>query len=306
VVATSDVLNALNGGLGRLSRRPLWVGALAFLLFTAVGVVALMSVAIGVLATLRVAYTTSIGRVSNVAPPTDQRLADRASRSQTVMPISPVVLPHVVPARAEGGTEPSSATLPRNDPTAPETPQPAAGATKPDAATTSARPAEDPARSTLTELIEAQSQPTPPARAASDSDNQGRPNGPTVSPAGAASGATAAATSASDATPATPVAPSTASPPATDVASTAGAPETDEIGRLATAPLPIEVTAAALSHLRRALKRRSQARAIKHTGHKPAPPPSRAAPQNNSYRPFDPFQPAAPSTAATTARQNSW
>ena len=305
-MATSDVLNALNGGVGRLSRRPLWVGVLAFLLFTAVGVVALMSVAIGVLATLRVAYTTSIGRVSNVAPPTDQRLTDRASRSQTVMPISPVVLPHEVPARPEGAPELSGATLPRSELSSPETPQPAAGAPKPDAATTSARPVEDPARSTLTELIEAQSPSTPPARAASDSDNEGRPSGPTASPAGAASGAAAAAGSASEAAPAAPVAPSVGSAPTTDVASTSGAPETDEIGRLATAPLPIEVTAAALSHLRHALKRRSQARAIKHTVHKPAPPPSRAALQNNNYRPFDPFQPATSPAAATSARQNSW
>ena len=89
MVATSDVLNALNDGVGRLSRRPLWVGAFAFLLLTAVGTVALMSVAIGVLATLRVAYTTSIDRVSHVASTTDQRLTDRQSRPQTVTPPLP-------------------------------------------------------------------------------------------------------------------------------------------------------------------------------------------------------------------------
>jgi hypothetical protein len=302
VVATSHVLNALNGGVGRLSRRPLWVGALAFLLFTAVGLVALMSIAIGVLATLRVAYTTSIDRVANVTPPTDQRLTDRPSR-QTVTPLSPVVLPHEVPARPEGTTDLSGATLPRNDLSSPETAQPAASASvaSPDVSMTSARPVEDPARSALTELIEAQSPPTSPTRA-SDGDNTGRPIGPSASPAAAEA---AAATSAAPASEAAPAALSAGSPPAADIASTSGTPETDEIGRLATAPLPIEVTAAALSHLRHALKRRSQARAIKHTVHKPAPPPSRAALQNNNYRPFDPFQPAT-SPAATSARQNSW
>jgi hypothetical protein len=63
------------------------------------------------------------------------------------------------------------------------------------------------------------------------------------------------------------------------------------------------VTAAALSHLRHALKRRTQSRAIKHTVHKPAPPRSRTALQNNNYRPFDPFQPVTP-TAGTSVHQN--
>jgi hypothetical protein len=301
VVATSDVLNALNGGVGRLSRRPLWLGALAFLLFTAVGVVALMSVAIGVLATLRVAYTTSIDRVAKVTPATDQRLTDRPSLPQTVTPLSPVVLP--LPARPEGATDPSGGTSPRSDPSSPETAQPPASAivTSPDASTTRARPAEDPARSALTELIEAQSPPTPPAKAAPDGDDTGRPIGPTAARAAGEPGAAASAASASEGAPA---ASSTGSPPATDVASTS--PETDEIGRMATAPLPIEVTAAALSHLRHALKRRTQVRAIKHTVHKPTAPPSRAALQNNNYRPFDPFQPATSPAAATSARQNSW
>jgi hypothetical protein len=303
-VATSDVLNALNDGVGRLSRRPLWVGVLAFLVFTAVGVVALMSVAIGVLATLRVAYTTSIDRVANVTPSTDQRLTDRPSRPQSVTPLSPVVLPREAPARPEGGTDLSGATLPRNDLSSPETAQPAAGAPvpSPGAATASARPVEDPARSALTALIEAQSPPNPPTRVASDSDNAGRPIGPTASPAAAESGTAASVASASEAAPADP---STAPPLVADIASTSGAPESDEIGRLATAPLPIEVTAAALSHLRHALKRRTQSRAIKHTVHKPAPPPSRTALQNNNYRPFDPFQPVTPA-AGTSGRQNSW
>jgi hypothetical protein len=303
VVATSDVLNALNGGVGRLSRRPLWVGALAFLLFTAVGVVGLMSVAIGVLATLRVAYTTSIDRVANVTPPADQRLTERPSRPQTVTPLSPVVLPHEAPVHPEGAPDLSGTPLPRNELSSPQTAQPAAGTlvTGPDASTTSTRPVEDPARSALTELIESQSPPTRPAKAASDGDNVGRPIGSTAAPAAGEAGAAAAAASASEAAPA---APSNGSPSAADIASTSGAPDTDEIGRLATAPLPIEVTAAALAHLRHALKRRTQARVIKHTVHKPAPPPSRAALQNNNYRPFDPFQPAT--SPATSARQNSW
>jgi hypothetical protein len=303
-VTTSDVLNALNGGVGRLSRRPLWVGALAFVLFTAVGLVALMSVAIGVLATLRVAYTTSIDRVSNVTPSTDQRLTDHQSRPQIVTSISPVVLPAQVAPRPQGPTDPSGATLPRNDAPSPETAQPAAGVTvgSPDVSTTSARPPEEPAKSTITDLIEAQSPPTPPAAAPSASSNEGHPTGAAASSATPESGAAASSASASETAPA---APSVGSPAAADIASTAG-PETDEIGQLATAPLPIAVTAAALSHLRHALKRRTQARAIKHPVHKPAPPPSRAALQNNNYRPFDPFQPATPSAAATSARQRSW
>jgi len=306
VVATSDVLNALNGGVGRLSRRPFWVGAFAFLLFSAVGMVALMSVAIGVLATLRVAYTTSIDRVSNVTPPTDQRLAERQSRPQIVPPISPVVLPHDVSARPEVATDPAGSTLSRSDLSSPETAQPAASTTdsRPDVSTTGARPVEDPARSTLTDLIEAQSPPTPPTAAALDGGNGRHPNGPTASPAAAQSGAPASSASASEATPA---APSVGSPPAAHVASTSGSPETDEIGRLVTAPLPIEVTAAAFSHLRHALKRRTQGHAIKHTVHKPAPPPSsRAALQNNNYRPFDPFQQPTPSAAAASTHQKSW
>jgi len=305
VVATSDVLNALNGGVGRLSRRPFWVGAFAFLLLSAVGMVALMSVAIGVLATLRVAYTTSIDRLSNVTP-TDQRLAERQSRPQIVPPISPVVLPHDVSARPEVATDPGGSTLSRSDLSSPETAQPAASTTdsRPDASTTGARPVEDPARSTLTDLIEAQSPPPPPATAALDGGNEGHPNGPTASPAAAETRAPASSASASEATPA---APSVGSLPAADVASTSGAPETDEIGRLATAPLPIEVTAAAFSHLRHALKRRTQGHAIKHTVHKPVPPPSsRAVLQNNNYRPFDPFQQPTASAAAASTHQKSW
>jgi hypothetical protein len=305
VVATSDVLNALNDGVGRLSRRPFWVGAFAFLLFSAVGMVALMSVAIGVLATLRVAYTTSIDRVSNVTPPTDQRLAERQSRPQIVPPISPVVLPHDVSARPEVATDPAGSTLSRSDLSSPETAQPAASTdSKPGASTTAARPVEDPARSTLTDLIEAQSPPTPPATAALNGGNERHPNGSTASPAAAESGASASSSSASEPTPA---APSVGSPRAADVASTSGSPETDEIGRLATAPLPIEVTAAAFSHLRHALRRRTQGHAIKHTVHKPAPPPSsRAALQNNNYRPFDPFQQPTPSAAGASTHQKSW
>jgi len=56
-------------------------------------VVALISVAIGVLATLRAAYTTSINRVSDVTSPADQRLTDRRARPQPVLPIAPLVLP---------------------------------------------------------------------------------------------------------------------------------------------------------------------------------------------------------------------
>jgi hypothetical protein len=304
-VATSDVLNALNDGVGRLSRRPFWVGAVAFVLFTAVGVVALMSVAIGVLATLRVAYTTSIDRVSNVTPPADQRLTDRQSRPQTMTSISPVVLSHEVSARPQGATDLSAATLPRNDLPPPETPQPAAGVTvgSPDVATTSARPVEEAAKPTITDLIEAQSPPTPPVAAPSNGSNESHPIEPVASSVPPASGAAASSVSASEAA---PPAPSTGSPPTADIASTAGTPETDEIGQLATAPLPLAVTAAALSHLRHALKRRTQARAIKHATHKPAPPPSRATFQNNNYRPFDPFQPATASTAAPSARQHSW
>ena len=124
MVATSDVLNALNDGVGRLSRRPLWVGAFAFLLLTAVGAVALMSVAIGVLATLRVAYTTSIDHVSHVSPTTDQRLTDRQSRPQIVTPISSVVLPTEALARPTGAADISGA-LPRRDLPSSETAQPA-------------------------------------------------------------------------------------------------------------------------------------------------------------------------------------
>jgi hypothetical protein len=304
VVATSDVLNALSGGVGRLSRRPFWVGAFAFLLFGAVGMVALMSVAIGVLATLRVAYTTSIDRASNVTPPTDPRLADRQSRPQIVPPISPVALPHDVSVRPEVATDPADSTLSRSD-LSPETAQPTASTpdSRPDASTTGVRPVEDPAKSTLTDLIEAQSSPTPPATAALDGGNERHPNEPTASPA-AELGAPASSASASEAAPA---APSVGSPPAAVVASASGSPETDEIGRLATAPLPIEVTAAAFSHLRHALKRRTQGHAIKHTVHKPAPPPSsRAALQNNSYRPFDPFQQPTSSAAAASSHQKSW
>jgi len=74
----------------------------------------------------------------------------------------------------------------------------------------------------------------------------------------------------------------------------------DEIGRLATAPLPTAVTAAALSHLRDALKRHAQLRAIKRTVHKPAPPRAVSLDanfrQDANFRRFDPFQPAHAST----------
>jgi hypothetical protein len=87
------------------------------------------------------------------------------------------------------------------------------------------------------------------------------------------------------------------------MASNSVASETDEIGLLATAPLPVADTAAALSHLRHALKRRTQARTIKHTVHKPAP---RTALQSNNYRPFDPFQPATPPVTGASTRQKTW
>jgi hypothetical protein len=295
VVATSDALNALNDGVGRLSRRPLWVGAFAFLLLTAVGTVALMSVAIGVLATLRVAYTTSIDRLSHVASTTDQRLTDR-QRPQTVTPISPVVLPN----DALGpGTSGVSGALPRSDLPPSETAQPAAAAT----ASASSRSDEAPARSTLTDLIEAQSPPNAPAIARSGSGDDGHPAGPSASPTAPPvpdSGVVASPASAGEVGPSTP---SAGSPPAADIASNSGAPETDEIGRLATAPLAVADTAAALSHLRHALKRRTQARTIKHTVHKPPP---RTALQNNNYRPFDPFQPATPPAAGASTRQKTW
>lgn len=295
-MATSDVVNALNEGVGRLSRRPLWVGAIAFLLLTAVGTVALMSVAIGVLATLRVAYTTSIDRGSHVASPTDQRLTDRQARPQTVTPISPVVLPNE--ARGPGTTGVSGA-LPRSDLPSSETAQPAAAEVAP----ASSRSDEAPARSTLTDLIEAQSPPNAPVIARSDNGEDGHPTGLPASPAArpaAASGEVASSASTGEAAPSTP---SAGSSPAADMASNSVASETDEIGRLATAPLPVADTAAALSHLRHVLKRRTQARTIKHTVHKPAP---RTALQNNNYRPFDPFQPATPPVAGTSTRQKTW
>jgi hypothetical protein len=290
------VLNALNDGVGRLSRRPLWVGAFAFLLLTAVGTVALMSVAIGVLATLRVAYTTSIDRVSHVASTTDQRLTDRQSRPQTVTPISPVVLPNET---LGPGTAGASSASRRSDLPAAETAQPAAA----EAASASPRSDEAPGKSTLNDLIEAQSPPNAPVIARSDNGEDGHPARPSASPAAppaAESGGLASSTSTGESAPSTP---SAGSLPAADIASNSGAPETDEIGRLATAPLPVADTAAALSHLPHVLKRRTQARTIKHTVHKPAP---RTALQNNNYRPFDPFQPATPPAASASTRQKTW
>jgi len=297
VVATSDVLNALNGGAGRLPRRPLWVGAFAFLLLTAVGAVALMSVAIGALATLRVAYTTSIDRISNVASTTDQRLTDRQSRPQTMTPLSPVAVRNEAVGQPSGATELSGPPLPRSDLPPSETMQPAASAPSP----VSSRSNEDPARSALTDLIEAQSSPIAPVTARSDGGDEGHSSKASASPGllpAAPSGEVASSVSAAQA------APPAGSPPAPDIASTSGTSETDELGRLATAPLPDAVTAAALSDLRHALKRRTQARTIKHTVlHKPAP---RTALQNNNYRPFDPFQPATPPVAGASARQKTW
>ena len=293
-MATSDVLNALNDGVGRLSRRPLWVGAFAFLVLTAVGTVALMSVAIGVLATLRVAYTTSIDRGSHVVSTTDQRLTDRQSPPPTATPISPVVLPNQAPGP---GTAAASRALPRSDLPSSETAQPAAA----EATSANAQSDEAPARSTLTDLIEAQSPANAPVIARSGAGDH--PAGPSSSPAAppaAESGVVASSAATGEAAPSTP---SAGSPPAADVASNSAAPETDEIGRLATAPLPVADTAAALSHLRHVLKRRTQARTIKHAVHKPAP---RTALQNNNYRPFDPFQPATPPAAGTSARQKTW
>jgi hypothetical protein len=296
VVATSDVLNALNGGVGRLSRRPLWVGAFAFLLLTAVGAVALMSVAIGALATLRVAYTTSIDRLSNVTT-TDQRLSDRQSRPQTMTPLSPVAMPNEAAGHPSGATDLSGPTLPRSDLAPSETPQPAA----PDPSSASSRSNEDPARSALTDLIEAQSSPIAPVTIRSDGGDEVHSSEPSASPGllpAAPSGAVASSDSAEQA------AAAAGSPRVPDIASTSAPPEADELGRLATAPLPDAVTAAALSHLRHALKRRTQARTIKHTVlHKPAP---RTALQNNNYRPFDPFQPATPPAAGASTHQKTW
>jgi hypothetical protein len=302
VVATSDVLNALNGGVGRPSRRPLWVGAIAFLLLTAVGAVALMSVAIGVLATLRVAYSTSIDRVSNVASTTDQRLTDRQSRPQTVTPVSPAALPNDALGRLAGtattGTTDVPGVLPRRDLPSSETAQPAAA----EAAPASSRSDEASAGSNLTDLTEAQSPPTAPV-ARPDSGDERHPAGPSVSPAPPPAAESGAAVSSAQTGEAAPATPSAGSPATADTASNSGAPEIDEIGRLATAPLPAADTAAALSHLRHVLKRRTQARTIKHTVHKPAP---RTALQNNNYRPFDPFQPTTPSATATATRQKTW
>jgi hypothetical protein len=299
VVATSDVLNALNDGVGRLARRPLWVGAFAFLLLTAVGAVALMSVAIGVLATLRVAYTTSIDHVSHVASTTDQRLTDRQSRPQTVTPISPVVLPAEALARPTGTTDASGA-LPRSDLPSSETAQPVVA----EAAPPSSQSDEAPARSTLTDLIEAQSPSNAPVIARTEGGDDGHPAGASASPAvPLESGVVAWSASAGEAARAAPPPASAGSPPVPDIALTSGAPETDEIGRLATAPLPAADTAAALSHLRHVLKRRAQARMIKHTVHKPAP---RTALQNKNYRPFDPFQPATPPAAGASTRPKTW
>jgi hypothetical protein len=303
VVASSEVLNSLNGGIGRRARRPFWVGAFAFLVLTAVVAVALVSVAIAVLATLRVAYTTSIDRVPNVTSSTDQRLTDRQSLPQTVAPSAPVVLPSEGSGRPLATTDRSVSTTPGSDLSPAETSQPAASAIVnppvPDPSA-SARPVEDAAQSTLTSLIETQSPPPPAAMARSDGGDEGQPIGPAAAPAApvpAGSGAVASA-----APPSEPAS-SVVAPQADDIAATSETPETDEIGRLATEPLPIAVTAAALSHLRHVLKRRAQARAIKHTVHKPAPRP---APQANNFRPFDPFQPAAPSAAAVSARQRTW
>jgi len=293
-VATSDVLNALNGGAGRLPRRPLWVGAFALLVLTAVGAVALMSVAIGALATLRVAYTTSIDRISNVASTADQRLTDRPSRPQTVTPISPVAVPNDAVGHPSGATELSGPTLPRSDLPPSETMQSTASARS----SASSRSNEDPARSALTDLIESQSPPIAAVTPRSDGGDEDHWSEASASPGllpAAPSGEVASSVSAGQA------APSAGSPPPPDIAST---PETDELGRLATAPLPDAVTAAALSPLRHALKRRTQARTIKHpVVHKPAP---RTALQNNNYRPFDPFQPATSSAAAAPARQKTW
>ena len=292
MVATSDVLNALNGGLGRLSRRPLWVGALAFILMTAVGTVGLMSVAIGVLATLRVAYTTSIDRGSSVTSPPGQRLTARQSRPQAMTPISPVGLPSAGSARAPSATDLFDSTSPHSDLSSSEAVQSGAAG----GSSVSSRPEEDAARSTLTDLIAAQSPPTPAATDPAGGGGENKPAALPASPAAAETGAVAPSASAREA------APVAGSPPAADIASSSGG-ETDEIGRLATAPLPIAETAAAMSHLRHALKRRAQARAIKHTVHKPAP---RMTLQNNNYRPFDPFQPPTPAVAATSPRPKTW
>lgn len=297
-MATSDVLNALNGGVGRPSRRPLWVGAIAFLLLTAVGAVALMSVAIGVLATLRVAYTTSIDRVADVASTSDQRLTDRQSRPSTVA----VVLPNDALGRLTGtaptGMTDVSGVLPRSDSPSSETAQAAAA----EAAPASSRSDEAPAGSNLTDLTEAQSPPTAPV-ARPDSGGERRPAGPSASPAPPAAAESGGAVSSAQTGEVAPATPSAGSPPTVDTASSSGTPETDEIGRLATAPLPAADTAAALSHLRHVLKRRTQARPIKHTVHKPAP---RTALQTNNYRPFDPFQPTTPSATGAATRQKTW
>jgi hypothetical protein len=208
-----------------------------------------MSVAIGVLATLRVAYTTSIDRGSHVVSTTDQRLTDRQSPPPTATPISPVVLPNEAPGP---GTAAASRALPRSDLPSSETTQPAAA----EATSANAQSDEAPARSTLTDLIEAQSPANAPVIARSGAGDH--PAGPSSSPA-APPAAESGVVATGEAAPSTP---SAGSPPAADVASNSAAPETDEIGRLATAPLPVADTAAALSHLRHVLKRRTQAHAI--------------------------------------------
>lgn len=295
-MASSDVLNTLSGGVGRRARSPFWVGAFAFLVVAAVVGVALMSaVAIGVLATLRVTYTTSIDRAANVVSSTERKLADPSLRLQTVTALTPGVLPSEASTRPSTPAEASGAALLQGSPSSSETPQPPSTATAPaaaeDAPSAAGPPADETSGAALTRLIEAQS---PPPTVPSDDGDEGRATA--TSPASTPSTGSGAVASPASPTDATPSAESSAG----DVAASAGAPETDEIGRLATAPLPIAVTAAALSHLRHALKRRAQARAIKHTVHKPA---THTAPQDANFRPFDPFQPAA---ATASQHQRTW
>jgi hypothetical protein len=277
------VLNALNGGVGRRGRFPLWVGAFAFVVVTAVVTIGVMSVAIGVLATLRVAYTTSIDRVSSVSSPTEQRLIDRQS-PQTATPIPSVVLRNEMPTHAVAADHPGLTPAPVSASPA-ET-------TQPNSIAPVNLPPQDAARgravealgSTMTGSIEGR---VPTAR----SDGGGHA-------AETAAASPTAATAGPSAPPIQPP-PSAGFAQRAEGAATAAAPETDEIGRLATEPLPVAMTAAALSHLRHALKRRAQVRVVKHAAHKPAPRP---VPQDVNFRPFDPFQPVTQPPAASRQR----
>jgi hypothetical protein len=298
-VASGEMLNALAGSVTRRSRLPLWVGALAFVVVTAGAAIGLVSVAIGVLATLRVAYTTAVERVPRATSATEQTLTDRRSVPPAAMAVAPVTPPGDPLAHPLVAPVPGSPSVPRGS-LSPPTAQPPVVALPDDTLSAGKRPIENTGGSTEA--------PSPPAAAAASHEGGEEGGGSQTATAALAAGSPASLAPAAGAGASVPRlgdnAPPPGSPPALEGAAAPGVPETDEIGRLANAPLPVAMTAAALSHPRHALKHRNQTRVVKHAAvHKPAP---HTPAQNTNFRPFDPFQPVPPPSTTTWTHQKTW